>query len=738
MSTKALFTFAEPATTAPNPSSHWKVLSVEDDPNYQNSLVYCLKSVQVLERPLQILTASSGAGAAEILARNPDICLILLDVVMEDDDAGLLLVNTIREVIGNTAVRIVLLTGQPGMAPRQDIMLQYDIDEYWNKSDLTNDILIGVISTHIRTWNYLNELKQAREGLQLIIDAARNLNHRRDLPSFTQTVLAEISNIIGIKSGGVICFGSNAEQLLTGAKVLSASGDYTDMLDQTISATEFSQIAPIYTEAVRQQQHIFRDNYTVLFFNTADIDSYHYLVVVKTTTPLQQAHIHLLQVFSENIKTGFTNVALLNRLSELAYFDPVLKLPNRNWMIRELQTLTSEQRQRSRLLLLDVNHFTDMNISFGQAYCEQLLRQLSSHIHGQLPAAYALAKVGTDAFAILMDAEETARFPFETLTEQTIVANGIRQHLRLSVLNIPLVCVQGSDPEHILPLAESALDMARRSGHHYSIYTQEVTNAAQRRYQRLQALHEAIIEHQLFLVLQPKFHLQTSLVVGFEALVRWRTESGEIIPPDEFIPLAETSGLITQLDLEVFRMTLSALHDLRATGHELPIAFNASCADLTNPDYIDTLISLLQASALPTTLVELEITESQAMQDYIALQPILQRLLDVGIRINIDDFGTGYSSLAHITNLKASALKIDRSFVQPLGQNRGTEVIAEMILRIGKRFGYTVIAEGIETAEQQAWLLKSGCEIGQGYYLARPMPMEQLQAWLLERVTPGA
>ena len=150
-----------------------------------------------------MLTANSVSEAAMLLSHNADICVILLDVVMEEDDAGLRLANTIREVLGNSAIRIVLLTGQPGMAPRSEVMSRYDIDEYWNKSDLTRDTLFTIINANIRTWHYLNELIQARNGLQMVVDAARSISSKQNLSSFTQTVLDEIGHIIRITSYNV-------------------------------------------------------------------------------------------------------------------------------------------------------------------------------------------------------------------------------------------------------------------------------------------------------------------------------------------------------------------------------------------------------------------------------------------------------------------------------------------------------------------------------------------------------
>ncbi len=178
----------------------WTILSVEDDNLYQQTLCLALKGLEVNNTPVNVVTASSAAEASLILSSRDDISVILLDVVMETDDAGLRLVDTIRSVIGNNRVRIILLTGQPGMAPHEDVMKQYDIDEYWIKTDTSEEQLRSSVTSNIRTWHYLTELFNAKRGLQMLVDASRVITSKRDIRSFTRTVLLEIAKVIGVSS----------------------------------------------------------------------------------------------------------------------------------------------------------------------------------------------------------------------------------------------------------------------------------------------------------------------------------------------------------------------------------------------------------------------------------------------------------------------------------------------------------------------------------------------------------
>ena len=197
---------------------------------------FSLKNLQVLGRPLQLLTAQSAAQAVTLIPQHPALSVILLDVVMEQDDAGLRLVHTIREVLGNATVRIIMLTGQPGMAPREDVMRRFDIDDYWCKSELTSDHLHTIITGNIRTWQQLTQLQQARQSLQLLIDASHSLYARHDLDSFAQGVLEEISQLLDHDNHGIVCTQYQPHEQLAGTTIIAASGAYRHYLGASVAA----------------------------------------------------------------------------------------------------------------------------------------------------------------------------------------------------------------------------------------------------------------------------------------------------------------------------------------------------------------------------------------------------------------------------------------------------------------------------------------------------------------------
>ncbi|GAB3038456.1 GGDEF/EAL domain-containing response regulator [Bowmanella dokdonensis] len=725
-----LFTFAEVGNDHAKVHPAWRILSVEDDEEYQASLILALKHCTVLGAPLEILTTNTATEAAPVIAANPDISVILLDVVMEDDDAGLRLVRSIRDMIGNAAVRIVLLTGQPGMAPCKDIMLSHDVDEYWCKSDLDNDQLIGVITSNIRTWNYITRLTHARQGLQMVVDASRSLSDKRDLQSFTHTVLEELGKIVEIQQKAVICVeclpGINVRE----AQVIAASKNFSSKAGGNLKDLVDEEKLRAFDRAMTEGGHIFEANFSVLFFDRSEVNDSVYLTLVETDRPLTDEHIYLLRVFSENISTGFINMFLYNRLTELSYRDPLLGINNRNWLKLEIDSMPVAERKALSLLMVEIDDYSHMGITFGEDFCDLLLTGLYRHLHGRFPAARAVCRFSTNTLALLLDETCNIESNIGMLSLQQLVIKEVEHTLSLTAAEFPLGDMLDWEAEMILRLAKCGLEQARREQLSYVKFDSSLSVQISERFALLDELRSALVNEQLYIVLQPKVRLEDRAVTGFEALVRWRTPEGREYSPATFIPLAETSGLIGQLDKLVLRLVCEAVKQLKEKQIQLPVAFNASPMELLMSDYFDELLAFIQKSGILPSQLELEITETQAMVDYKDIEPRLRDIMALGMKVSIDDFGTGYSSLSHIADLAASTLKIDRSFVSRLGDSKECGHVVDMILRLGDRFGYEVVAEGIETEEQRQYLLQKNCQFGQGYLFAKPMSLEVLLDWL--------
>ena len=724
--------FAFAAESDPQGSENgngWKILSVEDDATYQASLLHNLRGITVDDSPVNVLTASSAAMAANVLSEHPDIALVLVDVVMEEDDAGLTLVRSIRDVLGNSAMRVILLTGQPGMAPRKDVMEQYDIDEYWNKSDLTREKLHSVVRSNLRTWQHMDNLNHARKGLQVIIDASRNLYSKQDLVGFAEAVLSSIGKVIDAEGGGIVCSSSSfgADQF----EVIAGSGRFSQLNGKTLTPDLLAKYHATLQQAKNSKEHQFEAEYTVLYFETAHIDGYQYLVVVDGQVKPSEHQIYMLQVFSENIRTGFANVALINRVSMVAYFDEYLGVFNRNGLLREIGSMSLPERQHSVLMLVSIRRYPDMMIAFGESYCRNLLMRFTEDLNDVIPDYTCFAVVSSGVFGIVLD-KTLVPEPgvMEMAAERTLSIADIEHHLLLSFCRADLSMMAELPAQEILQLAEASLVYANEKNISYTEYKDDYRIQIRDRTLLLQKVQQALLNHSLTIMLQPKVDMLTNEVVGFESLVRIFDENGVMIPPLDFIPLAEASGLITLIDQQVLGMSLEAIQALDSHGYALPVSFNASAKDLFNRHYSKAIFSVVASKLVAPELLDIEITESEMIADFEKFDVLLKQFIALGMGVSIDDFGTGYSSLSRITNLSATTLKIDKSFVQVLGESESALHVVQMICRIGERFGYKIVAEGVETEQQRDILLKAGCRVAQGYLYARPMPLEQVMEWL--------
>ncbi len=724
MSASELLQFS-PAQTSSTSAPPWKVLSVEDDPGYQSSLLHALSRIRVDERPLEVLTVNSALEAARLLPDHPDISVILLDVVLEQDDAGLQLVHTIRKVIRNNQVRIVLLTGQPGIAPEAEVMRRFDIDDYWCKSELTLEHLSSVLTGNIRTWERTSQLEHARQGLQLLVDAAQTFSRHHDLNGYLDGIRDTLTALLRGQQGILIAAQSDNGQP---PQVLAAQGCFKPL--HNADRRQLERLAGQLNLTCSDSLE-YRNNELLLDAGALGPSQRRCRILIRLAQPPESADYKLLQLFCQQLGTSLANLSLYDQLADLAFQDPLLGIANRNAFKRTLSSLTPTQLGQHQLLMLTLSELNEIALHFGEAFCDQVLFAVSDRLQRQLPDQAVLARTDRSSFALLLPPDSQV----ETITQmlqQPYRIDGGEHLITLFMALVPLELASQHPAAHLLRIAEQTLTDGLSNQQRWSVYNPELEQQVRERYTLLQELRQALSEGAFTLALQPKVELASGRLAGFEALVRWPQPDGSMRMPDSFIPIAEASGLISELDLEVLRQTLSAQQQLMTAGIRVPLAFNTSSIDLLRPGYFEQMLALIEASDVPAQLLELEITESQAVPEYARIADQLSRLLQRGIGVSIDDFGTGYSSLAHISNLTASALKIDRSFTRRLGQSREIEHITGMIVQLGRQLGCTVIAEGIETEQQQQQLLAQGCTLGQGYLYARPLPLDAAILWARE------
>ncbi|WP_326533182.1 GGDEF/EAL domain-containing response regulator [Pseudorhodoferax sp.] len=725
----------EPSPAEPQDTTPWRILVVDDDADVHESTAFGLRGMEIEGRPLQLLHAYSGVEAVALLGRERDIAVILLDVVMESEEAGLATVDRIRGELGLAHVRIVLRTGQPGHAPEIDTIRRYDINDYKTKSELTRVKLYTALTAAIRSYDQLLRLDASRRGLEKIIDASNQFLAEQGLRTFAEGVITQIASLIGVLPEGLVCASRRAtggSGAATQCTVIAAAGAFAALMDRDIADIGDNVVADSLGRALAERCNLLEPNHLTLFF--AGRDGNDFAAFVRAGKPLRDVDVRLLNVFCANIALSASNIDLLVRLREYAFKDRLLDLPNRMALLQHIEQETAAGRGAGQVLvLLDIDRFAETNDMFGYAYGDLLLGAIARRLAQGLPAQSLLARVAGDTFGIWGARHTLEPARLAALLEPPYEVEGVARPVSFSIGLAPSDADAGSGQE-LFKNALIALKQSKSAGQgHTHTYTAEIGVATRERTRLLHGLQQAFDRENLFVVYQPQLSLHSGRVVGAEALVRWRTEGGRFISPAEFIPVAEQSGLIVPIGNWVLRTALRALVRLRQDQADLRMAVNVSPLQFAQPQFLAEVDAALRDAALPADSLELEITESVAVMGMERVSALLQQIKARGIAVAIDDFGTGFSSLSYLDRLPADRLKIDRAFVTALDSGDATARIAEMIVPLGHRLGMQVLAEGVETEAQAQALRQLGCDEVQGYLYGKPMPLDAFTAWLGQR-----
>ncbi len=431
----------------------------------------------------------------------------------------------------------------------------------------------------------------------------------------------------------------------------------------------------------------------------------------------------------------------------LALHDALTGLPNRTLFHDRLQRALAEAGRYDRqagLLLLDLDQFKDINDMLGHTAGDELLVEVARRLDACVRASDTVARLGGDEFALILtemrrpeDAAAVARKAMEVLAKPFRL-DGQEMHATTS-LGIAIGPVDGEDPSQLLRAADMALYRAKAEGRNaFRFYAAEMSAQVEARKELEGDLRRALERGELTLEFQPQFEFAAGRIVGAEALARWRHPRLGPVPPAEFIPLAESSGLIVPLGAWVLREACRQTRFWRDAGlPHLPMAVNLSLAQCRAGDLATSTRRVLRASGLEPCALELEVTESLFFSPGNGHLTDLYRLHTQGVRVSIDDFGTGYSSLGRLRQLPVDQIKIDRSFVAGLGHSPDSEAIVCAVIRLARSLGLRVIAEGVETDAQCAFLRAEGCDAAQGFHIARPLPPGDFATLLRETQGTG-
>jgi len=467
-------------------------------------------------------------------------------------------------------------------------------------------------------------------------------------------------------------------------------------------------------------------------------------IYAREPDAFDEDELEVLQELARDLAHGIEGIRLRERhrlaetrIERMAYFDRLTGLPNRAKLEETLGALLGTRGGRPlALVLLDLDRFLEVNTALGYRSGDMILKQAGARL-AEASAGAPIAHLGEDMFAVVHEGDAgsalaLARSLLRALEAQPFLIGELRVDVAASA-GISAFPAHGVEVDALIRRAEAAMHRAKRSGAGLVVFSPELDAEKPERLALAAELRQGIERDELVLWCQPKVEIATGRFVGAETLVRWQHPTHGMVPPGEFIALAEHTGLIKPLTDWVVRTTVRTCREWCRQGRPTPLAVNISTRNLREPELPGRVRGLLHDWGVAPELLELEITESALIEDAERALETLKTLRAMGVRLSIDDFGTGYSSLGYLHRLPVDALKIDHSFVRRMLEDEGSAMIVRSTIEMAHNLALEVVAEGVETDQIYARLRELGCDKAQGYGIARPMPAAELAAWVEAR-----
>ncbi|MEN3358378.1 MAG: hypothetical protein V7637_2360 [Mycobacteriales bacterium] len=453
--------------------------------------------------------------------------------------------------------------------------------------------------------------------------------------------------------------------------------------------------------------------------------------------------LRLLDSLATHLTSAIENQQLLDRLRHAAYHDRLTDLPNRGRLaqaIDEAIAAVATGGDNVVLCQLDIDRFKEVNDSLGHSWGDQLLVRLGERLRATVPREAMVARVGADEFAILTTAAdagaaEAAATALREAVSKPYSLAGLTIDVGVAV-GVALAPEHAGDADALMRRVDIALSNAKSTGRPVAVYHQTMDQESLRRLQLVTQLREALDTGQVVVRYQPKVALRSRELIGVEALVRWNHPEYGQVRPDDFVGLAEVTGLILPLTMYVLKTSLAQVRQWLDRDMRIGVAVNLSARTLVDATFPERVAELLQEHQVPADMLTFELTESSVMSDPERMKPVLHRLHALGVGLSIDDFGIGYSSMAQLRRLPVDEVKIDKEFVLSMGTDLGDLAIVRAIIELGHSLGLRVVAEGVEDELARDLLVGNDCDVIQGYLVSRALEPERLDAWITARTSP--
>ncbi|GHG05445.1 two-component system response regulator [Thalassotalea marina] len=725
-----LITFAEEETEKSpknNNNPPWIIGIIDDEPSVHEVTILALKNVTIYGRELKFVSAYSEKEGFELIKQYPEMAVVLLDVVMETDDAGLQLVEKIRQQLNNSSLQIILRTGQPGYAPEEDIIIRYDINAYKTKGELTRSRLFTSVATSIRSYQHLTALEKSRTGLRKVIQASASLMQERSVYEFSSGVLEQIDALFDLTTQSMFCvsqrphhgpFAIKSED--NGYYIVAANEKFQPFFGKNIAAVaDELPMATQIMQAIEQQKHVYLDNFSFLYLSTPA--GWQGVIVAENAATLRQADQEILQIFCMNVALGLESAKYFAHLNKAAFHDELTGLYNRAGLLDVAQRYLYEHAQECSLFILDIDYFHHVVTSMGYEFGDAILKKTAENIKQIFGEKSVVARLHSDVFAVLTYKNHLSANDVALRCSRPILveSQSIRMGMTVGHCNLPYEGNTAVNAESALRKAELALNVAKEKKRGAGeTFDASYELESKKSMTLLNELRVGLDNKELFLQLQPKVATDTSEVVGFEGLIRWRTKEGKLIPPGAFIPVVEKSGMNYGFDLYVAEQLCQVL--INNPSITVPVSFNISANSLNHETFIYDLKQIFSSHQIDFSRVEIEVTENALINSDNALARLAE-LKKFGFSICLDDFGAGFSSLSYLLRLPINIIKIDRAFVADITTNPSSYTLIEGIVSIMKNLNKSIVVEGVETQEQLNMLTSLNIETIQGFYFYKPM-----------------
>lgn len=710
----------------------WRVLSVDDDEDFQAALAFSLRHATILDRNIELLQARSMAEALKLLARSRDIAVVLVDMVMESEDAGLQLTKAIRTMLGYADTRIVLLTGQPGFAPIDSVMHDYDLSDYCLKSEINRRGIKNILTGVIRSYRDLSKISFARRSLNLILETSNRMVGCRNPRELASIVLDELARILSLDGSGIVCVHDDTSKpfQLDNITIVGATGALGGAVGQSVACLPILETQQAILEALRTGTNRHCSDGMALYFPT-HLSIKRYAVFIACQRELESTEHELLKVFIETAARGFGSAHLLGNLETLAFHDKLVDLPNRTALLRQLdRVIKSGACANQSLIKIDIDDFGGVCVTFGREHANKILVAISEVLRAAFPPPLFIARGAPDLFFLLGRDDVITVEAVMAVFEQPLKVEDSEYRISACYALLPSSAITG-DAERVMAAASTTMRVAKANGPgSVMLYQPTIEERSREQFKISANLAVATRNKQLYTLVQPQIDMNTGAIIGGELLLRWDL-NGSPVPPDVFIPIAERSALIHDVGRLVIGDVLGYLGQLAQRGQtDLVLSINTSPRELAEADYVDRLLRACEQAGVSPARLEIEILESTVMQRFDVACAQLSRFRQAGGRVALDDFGTGMTSLAYLMELPYDRIKIDRRFVHNLCQGDGNQLLAKLVIQLAHSLGKEVLAEGVETPAQVEWLRENGCRFGQGWYYAKALPFDEFLARL--------